>query len=110
MLDGEAGIGKTTLFEAAVAEARAEVAPVFSCCPAGAEAGYSFAALGDLLSPVLLEGLERLASRWSRSTICCAISTAWRSRTTRHWRGAAGEGGGGGATAAPAFLVLSVPR
>ena len=60
VLDGEAGIGKTTLFEAAVAEARAQGFAVFSCRPAGAEAAFSFAALADLLKPVLPEGLERL--------------------------------------------------
>ena len=60
VLDGEAGIGKTTLFEAAVAEAREQGFAVFSCRPAGAEAAFSFAALADLLRPVLPEGLERL--------------------------------------------------
>ena len=60
VLDGEAGIGKTTLFEAAVAEAREQGFAVFSCRPAGAETAFSFAALADLLSPVLPEGLERL--------------------------------------------------
>jgi DNA-binding CsgD family transcriptional regulator len=60
VLDGEAGIGKTTLFDVAVVEARAHGFAVFSCRPAAAEAAYSFAALGDLLRPVLPEGLGRL--------------------------------------------------
>jgi DNA-binding CsgD family transcriptional regulator len=57
VLDGEAGIGKTTLFDATVMEARAHGFAVFACRPAGAEAAFSFAALADLLSPVLPEGL-----------------------------------------------------
>jgi ATP/maltotriose-dependent transcriptional regulator MalT len=60
VLDGEPGIGKTTLFEAAVAEARERGFAVFSCRPAGAETAFSFAALADLLNPVLPEGLDRL--------------------------------------------------
>ena len=60
LLDGEAGIGKTTLFDATVIEAREHGFAVFSCRPAAAEAGFSFAALADLLSPVLPEGLGRL--------------------------------------------------
>ena len=60
VLDGEAGIGKTTLFEATVAEAREQGFAVFSCRPAGAETAFSFAALADLLRPVLPEGLGRL--------------------------------------------------
>ncbi|HEX5722753.1 MAG TPA: AAA family ATPase [Acidimicrobiia bacterium] len=60
VLDGEAGIGKTTLFDATVMKAREHGTAVLSCRPAAAEAGFSFAALADLLSPVLPEGLERL--------------------------------------------------
>ncbi len=60
VLDGEAGIGKTTLFDATVTEAREHGFAVFSCRPAAAEAAFSFAALADLLSPVLPEGLGRL--------------------------------------------------
>ena len=60
VLDGEAGIGKTTLFETAVAEARGQGFVVVACRPAGAEAAFSFAALNDLLGPLLAEGLERV--------------------------------------------------
>jgi DNA-binding CsgD family transcriptional regulator len=60
VLDGDAGIGKTTLFDATVMEAREQGFAVFSCRPAHAEAAFSFAALADLLSPVLPEGLGRL--------------------------------------------------
>ena len=60
VLDGEAGIGKTTLFEAAMETAREQGFAVLSCRPAGAEAAFSFAALADLLRPLLPEGMERL--------------------------------------------------
>ena len=60
VLDGVAGIGKTTLFDATVMAARQQGFAVFSCRPAGAEAAFSFAALADLLSPVLPKGLRRL--------------------------------------------------
>jgi AAA ATPase-like protein len=60
VLDGVAGIGKTTLFDATVTEARERGYAVFCCRPAGAEAAFSFAALADLLGPVLPAGLERL--------------------------------------------------
>jgi predicted ATPase len=60
VLDGEAGIGKTTLFEAAVSEARERGLAVCSCRPARAEAAFSFATVGDLLRPLLPEGLASL--------------------------------------------------
>jgi predicted ATPase len=42
VLDGEAGIGKTTLFDAALAAAREQSYAVFSCNPVGAETAFSF--------------------------------------------------------------------
>jgi hypothetical protein len=59
-LDGDAGIGKTTLFERALADAQEQGFAVLSCRPVGAETAFSFAALADLLDPVLTEGLGRL--------------------------------------------------
>ena len=67
VLDGEAGIGKTTLFDATLAEASASGFAVFSSRPAAAEAAFSFAALADLLRPVLPEGLGRLPGPQRRS-------------------------------------------
>lgn len=67
VLDGEAGIGKTTLFDAALAAAREEGFAVFWCRPAEAEAAFSFAALGDLLRPALSAGLARLPSPQRRA-------------------------------------------
>jgi DNA-binding CsgD family transcriptional regulator/tetratricopeptide (TPR) repeat protein len=67
VLDGEAGIGKTTLFDATVTWAREQGYAVFWCRPAGAEAALSFAALADLLRPVLPEGLGRLPAPQRRA-------------------------------------------
>ena len=52
VIDGEAGIGKTTLWRAAVAAARAHSYTVLTCRPSASEAALAFAALGDLLEPV----------------------------------------------------------
>src|SRR5438067_1888825 len=60
VLDGEAGIGKTTLFEATLDEARQQGFAVFRCRPVGSERAFSFAALADLVRTVLPEGLQRL--------------------------------------------------
>jgi DNA-binding CsgD family transcriptional regulator len=60
VLEGEAGIGKTTLWEAGVAAAHRRGYPVLACRPVQAEATLSFAALGDLLDGVLDEVLPAL--------------------------------------------------
>lgn len=52
MLVGEPGIGKTTIWEEGVSRARAAGATVLTARPVEAEAGLSFAALGDLLAPL----------------------------------------------------------
>ena len=52
LLDGEPGMGKTTLWRAAVDRAAARGARVLTASPAGAEATFAYAALGDLLEPV----------------------------------------------------------
>src|ERR671918_2154311 len=53
VLEGEAGIGKTTLWRAGVERARALGFRTLSCRAAGTEAELSFAALADLLEPVV---------------------------------------------------------
>jgi tetratricopeptide (TPR) repeat protein len=53
VVEGEAGIGKTTLWRAGVDEARELSALVLTATPAEAETKLSFAALGDLLEGVL---------------------------------------------------------
>src|SRR6516162_7694365 len=61
VLEGAAGIGKTTVWRAGVAWAAGRSYTVLSCRPAESEAGLSFAALGDLLDGVLDRVLPGLA-------------------------------------------------
>ena len=60
VLSGGPGIGKTTLWEAGVEEARATALRVLSARPSDAEARLVFAALIDLLDGVGSDELERL--------------------------------------------------
>ena len=60
LLAGEAGIGKTTIWSAGVADAAARSYLVLSSRPAEAEAKLSFAALGDLLAGVIEQVLPGL--------------------------------------------------
>src|SRR5215472_11246756 len=58
---GEAGIGKTLLWEAGVAQAKGRVGRVLSCRGAEAEASLSFAALSELFGPFFDEVALSLA-------------------------------------------------
>ena len=60
LLDGEVGVGKTTLWEACVAEADGQGYRVLAARPAESEAALSFAGLNDLLETVLEETLPSL--------------------------------------------------
>jgi DNA-binding CsgD family transcriptional regulator len=60
LLEGEAGIGKSTLWEAGVTAAASRSHVVLSSRPAEAEAALSFAALGDLVGGILGEVLPCL--------------------------------------------------
>ena len=60
LLEGEPGIGKTTVGRAAVETAVAAGYRVLACRPAEAEAGLSFAALTDLLDGVDLALVDEL--------------------------------------------------
>src|SRR5215469_12685985 len=60
VLQGDAGIGKTTLWNTGTAWAAEASYTVLSCRPAEAEATLSYAALGDLLDAVLDEALALL--------------------------------------------------
>ena len=51
LIEGEAGIGKTTLWSAGIDQARHRGWQVLTCRPVQAEAALSFSALGDLLEP-----------------------------------------------------------
>ncbi len=60
LLEGEAGIGKTTLWRHGVELASERSYRVLSCRPSGSEAQLSFVALGDLLEDALEEVLPVL--------------------------------------------------
>jgi DNA-binding CsgD family transcriptional regulator len=60
LLEGVAGIGKTTLWCAGIELARRQQFRVLWCQPTASETAFSFAALGDLLAPVVGEVLARL--------------------------------------------------
>jgi DNA-binding CsgD family transcriptional regulator len=60
VLEGEPGIGKTTLWLAAVEQARQRGFRVLSCRPSAAEAQLSYASLADLLADVGDSVLESL--------------------------------------------------
>jgi DNA-binding CsgD family transcriptional regulator len=60
MLEGEAGVGKTTLWLAGGTAARAYGHELLETRPAQAEAGFAFAGLGDLLGGVLDGVLDAL--------------------------------------------------
>lgn len=62
-LTGEAGAGKTTLWRAGVEAARELSLRVVSAAPVEVETKLSFAALGDLLEPVLAEVLPVLPAQ-----------------------------------------------
>src|SRR5437899_8398177 len=61
ILEGEAGIGKSTLWLTGVETARERGLRVLSSRPAEAERGLAYAGLGDLLEDVLDEVLPELA-------------------------------------------------
>ena len=61
LLEGEPGIGKSTLWLAGAAAARDERLPVLASRPAEAERELAFAGLGDLFEPVLEEVVPQLA-------------------------------------------------
>jgi DNA-binding CsgD family transcriptional regulator len=60
VLEGEPGIGKTTVWLAAVAGAEADGYRVLVARPAEAEAKLSFSAVADLAEPLVPHGLEAL--------------------------------------------------
>jgi DNA-binding CsgD family transcriptional regulator len=64
---GEAGIGKTAIWLAAVEEARARRFAVLSCRPSEAEARFSFSGLADLLGGIPDAVLRELPVRQRRA-------------------------------------------
>ncbi|HXV58924.1 MAG TPA: ATP-binding protein, partial [Gaiellaceae bacterium] len=67
LLAGEPGIGKTTLWQAGLEAARRRGLLCLTASPARAEAGLSYAALGDLFAPVRDEVLEALPAPQARA-------------------------------------------
>ena len=86
VLSGEAGIGKTLLWEAGVEHARQRGARVLPHRSVEAEAGFAFAGLSDLVAPVFDEVADELAvpraARW-RSPCCSPSRVTPRLRPTR---------------------------
>ena len=66
-LEGDAGMGKTTLWSAGVADAEARGLRVLRAVPAESETELSFAGLGDLLDPVLGDALDALVPAQRRA-------------------------------------------
>lgn len=67
LLEGEAGIGKTTVWDAGVAGAAARSYIIVQARPAESEATLSFAVLGDLMDGVLAQALPELPSPQRRA-------------------------------------------
>jgi DNA-binding CsgD family transcriptional regulator len=75
VLVGEAGIGKTTLWEAGVESASIRGWLVLKARPGASETTMTFAALGDLLDPVVDEVLDEIPSM-QRSALRTALLRA----------------------------------
>lgn len=67
VLEGEAGMGKTTLWAAGIQEAEMSGVRVLRALPAESESALSFAGVGDLLDSVLDEALAPLPAGQSRA-------------------------------------------
>src|SRR5918994_2160267 len=72
VLEGEAGMGKTTLWRAGVEAAESAGLRVLRAEPAESETALSFSGLGDLLDPVLDEALRPLPGG-QRSALARAV-------------------------------------
>ena len=72
VLEGEAGMGKTTLLRAGVEAAEMAGVCILQAEPAESETALSFSGLGDLLDPVLDDALAPLAAR-QRSALARAL-------------------------------------
>jgi hypothetical protein len=67
VLQGEAGVGKTTLWKAGVSDAGERGLRVLQALPAESETALSFSGIGDLLDPVLDEALAQLPAAQKRA-------------------------------------------
>jgi DNA-binding CsgD family transcriptional regulator len=66
-LEGDAGVGKTTLWEAGLEEAGDRRFRVLAARPAESETALSFSGIGDLMAPVLDEALVTLPPAQNRA-------------------------------------------
>ena len=73
VFEGEAGIGKTTLWRAGLEQAIAHSYRVLSCRPSGSETPLSFAALGDLVEPVVDDILIELPNPQRRALVVALL-------------------------------------
>jgi len=67
VLEGEPGVGKTTLWEAGAAEAEAQGFRVLAARPAESETSLSFSGLGDVLDTALEDALAPLPEAQKRA-------------------------------------------
>lgn len=67
VLEGEAGVGKTTLWKAGVSDVEERGLRVLQASPAESETALSFSGIGDLLDPVLDEALAPLPAGQKRA-------------------------------------------
>src|SRR6185437_8811908 len=67
IIEGDAGIGKTTLWEAALDLARERSWRVLAARPAEAELRFSYVALRDLLGPLVDEAIDGLSGPQRRA-------------------------------------------
>src|SRR5437870_5090302 len=80
VIEGEAGMGKTTVWQEAVTTARALGFPVLLARPAESEAKLSYAALVDLLGPAYDETRAELPEPQQRALDAAALHHLIRSR------------------------------
>src|SRR5688500_5141088 len=81
LLEGEAGIGKTTLWLAAVQAARVRGQQVLDAAPVEAERDLPFSALGDLLGGVIDSVIDRLPPPQARALKVALLLDDGGSRT-----------------------------
>ena len=107
MLEGEAGIGKTTLWEAVIAAEQPE-RQVLRARPAEAEMALSFAGLSDLLGGVLEQALSGLPPPQRRALEVALLLESEDERTPEHRAVAAGFRGALRALAETDRLLVAI--
>ena len=102
---GEAGIGKTLLWETGVAQAKGRVGRVLSCRGAEAEASLSFAALSEIVGPVFDEvSLSLAAPRRRALAVALLLAEPGEERLNPVFRGPSHSVHGSGSA------IIATPR